>query len=194
MSEASYRKALRAAVYGLWLGVIDLSQWWDTWLAAVTRGLTQAWTAGARECGIEPEEWSSEEKSELDKAIRYELSWVDRFGEHVIANSKAKGGKRGPLYSRLEPYVGRWEGIRSQARAMACKDEKLEWVLGPTEKSCASCSKLDGKVKRASYWYGQGILPRVHGVAYLTCQGFNCRCELLPTDKPMSRGPLPRLP
>jgi hypothetical protein len=84
--------------------------------------------------------------------------------------------------------------VRDKAKVMACADTKLEWVQGPSEEGCGSCSRLNGKVKRASYWNRVNVLPRVHGAPYLACNGFRCQCELKETNKPLSKGPLPRLP
>jgi hypothetical protein len=157
-------------------------------------GVTTAFHAGLRDCKIEPEEMTPMERGALEYNIRFEEQWVAGFAEAIINGSKANGGKLKPLFARADVWIGRWSGIRSEARAMACADGKLEWVLGPTEESCPSCSKLAGKVKRASWWYGNGILPRVHAAWYLACGGWKCGCELVPTEKPLSRGRMPQLP
>ena len=60
--------------------------------------------------------------------------------------------------------------------------------------NCNSCLKLDGKVKRASWWTENNVLPRVPGAPWLACKGWRCQCGLFPTDKPLSRGRMPKLP
>lgn len=97
----------------------------------------------------------------------------------------------GAASSRLPMWINRYREVRTQAQTMACSDQKLMWVLGPSENHCPSCSKLAGKVKRGSVWRAAGIQPRIFDLA---CHGFNCLCELVPTNEPSSRGPLPRLP
>ena len=171
-TEAGYRMAIRAAVRGLWSGVFDYNNYWEAMSTSIRFYLPRAWHEGALECGIAPNELTSAEKSKLRQAVNYEFQWIHGYAEAIEENSKANGGKLSPLYSRAEIWIGRWEGVKSEARVMACGDQKLEWVLGPTEESCPTCSKLAGKVKRASYWNEKGILPRVHGAPWLACKGF----------------------
>jgi len=190
---AGYRRSIRAAVRGLWSGVLTFFDFWDSMSLAINRGLAGAWAAGMADCGVSSDEMTPDESAALLRRIVYEHQWIDGFANAIEQGSKANGGKLTPLYSRAEIWIGRWEGVRTEARVMACADKKLKWTLGPTE-HCASCMKLAGKVKRASFWNDSGILPRIHGAPYLDCQGFRCQCELLPTDEPLSKGPLPRLP
>ena len=188
-----YRSSLRAAIRGLWLGVMDPDQFWKAMSLAIKTHLRAAWLSGAKECGIAPDELTTDEVMALQDAIDYEHIWIGGLANTIEANSKARGGKLTPLLTRIEIWIGRWEGVRSKALTMACKDKKLEWVLGPTE-HCRSCLALSGKVKRASWWNENGILPRVHGAWYLICKGFRCACQIRSTDKPLSRGRMPRLP
>lgn len=190
---SEYRSGLRAAIRGLWTGVLDREQFWDGMVRASEVNLTRAWRSGAAECGIAPDELTQEELTALDKAIDYELLWIGGFATTIEANSKAKKGKLTPLFTRAEIWIGRWEGVRAQAKTMACGDQKLKWVMGPTE-HCDSCRKLSGKVKRASWWKENGILPRVHNAPYLACGGWRCECDLEVTTDPLSRGRMPRLP
>lgn len=193
-SEVGYRNAIRASVRALWSGVFDYDNFWDGLSTAIKFYFPRAWHEGAIDCGIAPNELTSAEKSKLQQAINYEFQWIHGYATAIEENSQANGGKLSPLFSRAEIWIGRWEGVKSEARTMACGNKKLKWILGTTEKSCSSCLKLDGKVKRASYWEEKGILPRVHGASYLECKGFRCDCTLQVTDEPMSRGPLPKLP
>jgi hypothetical protein len=170
--EGQYRRSIRSAVRGLWAGEFDYGQFYDAMLTAINFHVPRAWYAGARECGILPAELTKDEKLEMERAIAYELQWIDGFATAIEENSKASGGKLGPLFSRAEIWIGRWEGIKARAMALACADQKLKWTLGATEKPCGSCLKLNGKIKRASFWYESGILPRQHGAEYLECHGF----------------------
>lgn len=193
-TEAEYRRALRAAVRGLWTGALDEFQFFDAMMAAIEFGMRKAFLAGAKECGITADDLTQEEQIRILTAISYERQWIDGLADTVIENSKANKGKLTPLFTRLEIWIGRYEGFKSEAQAMACADLKLKWILGRVEQSCGSCLRLNGKVKRGSFWKASGILPRVHGAPYLECKGFRCDCTLEPTDEPVSRGPLPRLP
>lgn len=166
-----YRLSLRAAIRGLWLGAFDRDEFFDQMTRSVERNLTIAWHSGAAECGIAPDELTQEELNALDKAIDYELLWIGGFATTIEANSKAKKGKVTPLLTRAEIWLGRWEGVRAKAKTMACGNQKLKWVVGPTE-HCNSCIRLNGKVKRASWWSENNVLPRVHGAPWLACKGF----------------------
>jgi len=188
-----YRRGLRAAVRGMWTGVLTYYDFWDAMSTAIRNGLTTAWHAGMKDCGVNPDEMTEQERISLLKRITYEHQWINRFAQAIEQGSKANGGALTPLYNRAEVWIGRWEGVRSEARVMACADKKLKWTLGPTE-HCSSCTKLAGQVRRASFWNEKGILPRIHMAPYLECKGFRCQCTLEPTDEPMSRGPLPKLP
>lgn len=192
---AAYRRALRAAANGLWSGAIDFVQFYDTVEIAMTRHLTLSWYEGAKECGITPAELTPEERQALQTAIIGEAGHIFTFGDFVEQNSKANGGKRGVVYERVEMWVLRARDVKNQARVMACADQKLEWVRGPTLEGCTTCDiKLSGKVKRASYWARIGVRPQNPPNPLLECGGWGCLCQLLPTDKPLSKGPLPKLP
>ena len=191
--EAQYRRAIRAAVRGLWNSEFDYFQFFDAMTTAIEHHVPQAFYSGARECGILPNELTEQEKAEIRRNIQYEKQWIDGFANAIEEGSKANGGLLRPLMARAEIWIGRYQGIRAQAMAMACKNRKLKWVLGEAE-HCRSCLKLAGKVKRASYWYENGILPRVHDAWYLECRGFRCQCSLEPTDEPATPGRFPSLP
>lgn len=188
-----YTRAIRACVRALWSGEWDYDLFFQGMLDTIRYHIPQAWHAGAKECGVLPSELTQAERIALEQAIQYELQWIDGFAAAIMENSKADGGKLGPLVNRSKVWTGRWEGVKVKAMTMACKDRKLKWVLGPTE-HCRSCLKLAGKIKRASYWNERGILPRVHKAPYLECGGWRCQCTLVQTDEPMSKGPLPNLP
>ena len=189
-----YRRSIRGNVRAYWAGLISYFDFYEGMITSLESGVTLAFHAGLKDCGIEPEDMSPAEQGALIYNMRFEALWIEGFARAIDEGSKANGGKLTPLFDRAEIWIGRWVGIRSEARAMACADQPLEWVLGPSEESCPSCSKLAGKVKRASWWYDNGILPRVHAAWYLACGGWRCKCELVPTKKPLSRGRMPSLP
>ena len=190
-----YRKSLRDNVRGLWGGVIDYDQFWEAMTATTQRRLPQAWYEGAKDCGIMPADLSPEERTALQQAIVSEMSFVAKFDDDIMAGSKARGGKLQPLLARVERWAARYTDLQSRARVMACEDQKLAWVMGPTKIHCPSCLKLGAppKVKRASYWRRVGVYPQNPPNPNLECNGWG-QCQLLPTDERCSPGPLPRLP
>jgi hypothetical protein len=187
----SYRRNIRAATRALWLGAMDFDQFFAAMETAIRMGIPQAWHEGARECGVQPSELTSEERLAMQRAVLDELNYVTDFGLVIEAGSKANGGKLTPLMNRAALWVNRYKDITNRAKTMACGDQKLMWVLGKTKEHCASCLKLNGKVKRASQWDRAGIRPQHPD---LECGGWRCECSFEPTDEPMSKGPLPRIP
>lgn len=157
------------------------------------RRFLQAWNEGAKANGIQPDEMTEAEQRRLRMEINSELPFVYGFASDIAANSKAAGGKLTPLLTRAEMWCRRYASIQQLAEAMTGGDKKAAWTLGDAE-HCGSCLKLAGKVKRLSYWSEVGILPRQPAADYLECRGYNCACSLQPTEAPMSKGPLPRLP
>lgn len=190
----TYRRNLRSSVRGLWQGVLTTRQTRSAFNATLDRGLSRAWLEGAKECGISEDELTQDELIARDEAIENQKEFVSGFLAVIRENSRANKGKLTPLFTRLNLWVTRYEEIKSTAKAMACKDQKLEWVLNPRKENCLSCRRLDGKVKRGSFWESSGILPRKPDAPYLICGGWDCGCSLDPTNKPVSRGPLPKLP
>lgn len=196
-SADQYGSSIRGNVRALWAGAVDVEQFMLAMRATVQRGLTQAWHEGAGECGIKPDELTDAETKALETAVRSEYSYIFAFGEYIEANSKANKGALQDLYGRVSLWVNRYLDITNRAKVMACRDQKLEWVLNyvrGTKESCPSCKKLAGQVRRGSAWERWGVRPQSPPNRRLACGGWKCGCGLVPTDKPVSRGRLPTLP
>ncbi|GAI14141.1 unnamed protein product, partial [marine sediment metagenome] len=199
-SQADFALNLRAAVRGLWRGQLNQFGFVDSFFGTLHRNLTQAWHEGAKECGILPDELSQKELDALNRLINEQVLYAPDFAESVAEardihadSPRDPAGRLGPQLSRAENWINRYDTAKQIGKAMACADKKLLWVLGEAE-HCSSCIKLNGKVKRGSFWSERGIIPAVPGATYLDCKGFNCACQLVQTDKPLSKGPLPGLP
>lgn len=154
--------------------------------------LTQSFLQGFAACGFSPSEVSGTELQELQDIINNEMFYVVRLGNSIVALRDA-GHLLSDLYPRLEVWANRYVDVYNRAQVMACGDQKLIWVLGETE-HCKSCLKLEGKVKRASFWAEHNVHPQSPPNGNLECGGWNCGCALEPTTKPLSPGPLPSLP
>jgi hypothetical protein len=119
---------------------------------------------------------------------------VPPFGTDIIQGSKANEGKLTPLFKRLDLWVNQYDSTVGQAQTMACADKKLKWLLHGarfTEDPCTTCIKLNGKVKRASFWLKRDIRPQDPPNPNLECDGWQCGCAFVVTDEPLSKGPLP---
>jgi hypothetical protein len=181
----NYRTALNQGVYGLWSGQILYNDFVSNMITTIETRLRQAWASAMKEFGMLITDMNTDEQYELSNAIMEEMSHIEDFGEYVLAHNKAGGFKLSALNSKLDLWVNRYRDIYNQALAMAGKDQPLEWVLGPTEEHCEDCSYYAGKVKRASWWNDNQILPQSKSLA---CKGYRCLCELKTTNKPMTRG------
>ncbi len=189
MSQSAYRAQLRAAVRGLWSGVIDASQFSEVFYSAIRRYLTQAWRAGAAKCGIAPADLTPEESVALENVIGTEFGYVADFTNDILARDKASGTKIASHLFRADQWAERWPEVLSQAEVMACKDAKMIWRLGASKVHCDDCLRLNGKVKRASTWAVAGLHPKAYK---LQCgPGRHCRCSLTRTSLPLTPGPLP---
>lgn len=189
MSINAYRSSLRSIVRGYWSGALSLDQFNDQMVGAINRRLSEAWDEGAAECGIRPDEYTVEEFRALGNAIHAELGHIPPFARDIGQNSKINGGKLGPHLAWVNLWVNRYRDMKNMAKTMACKDAKLIWIYGDTQ-HCSTCLALHGKVKRASYWR-ERVQPQQPPNSKLECGGWRCQCTLQPTDKPLSKGPLP---
>lgn len=189
---AQFRRSLRSAIRGLWTGAITKRQALSTLRSAIERAVEKAWVEGAAECGIQADELTVEELTARDEFIFTQGEFATGFIDDIEAQSKANGGSLTPLLQRGEMWVNQYVSARQQSEAMACANEKRIWVLGKTE-HCRTCLALNGQVRRLSFWQNN-VMPRNARNEKLQCQGFNCQCALVKTDKPITRGRLPRLP
>lgn len=189
----SYRANLRSVTRGYWSGVLDLNQFYDQMRATMNTRLQQAWDEGAAECGIRPDEYTPEEQIALANGIANELNQLPGLALRVDQNSKVNKGKLTPLLDRVSSlWLDRYNDFKNRARLMACKDQKLEWIYGDTE-HCTTCAALNGKVKRGSFWQTSGYQPQNPPNSALECGGWRCQCRLEPTDRAISKGPLPNV-
>jgi hypothetical protein len=161
---------------------------------AIERGLTSAWYEGAAQCGVLPEELTIDEIKLLNFRISQQMNYLNRFAKAVEAGSKENGGKLTPLMQRAQLWVNRYNDVVGEAQLSACKDQKLRWDLGATEKHCRTCYALNGKVKRASFWKKLGVRPQNAPNSLIECGGWKCDCKFTVTDEPMTRGVMPALP
>ena len=168
--------------------MFDQMQFDSSMRTAIDANLTLAWYAGAKECGIAPDEITPSEQLKLAEYIFVQYSYISGVGEFIVANSKANKGKLRTVYGRAELWINKYNEVKNTAKTMACGDQKLIWKYGSTRDHCSTCAAMVGKVKRASQWLAHGILPQSKR---LECGGWRCQCHLDPTDLPLSKGRLP---
>jgi hypothetical protein len=192
--ETDYSRGIRSAVRGLWTGVFDYDQFFDLMMTTIRRGLTAAWHDGASQAGVQPSELTPEERLAMERAIFEEIGHIGGLASEIEANSKANGGKLSPLMGRAEMWSNRYSDVVSKALMMARGDPKLQWVWTPEKEHCSTCTALNGKVKRQSYWNKVGVKPRDPPNPNLECKGWRCGCSFSVTTDRCSPGPLPGFP
>lgn len=187
MSENNYRRQIRSAARGLWSNVLSMSDFREAMQSTINRGMNQAWMEGANECGIKFDELSENELTALKEITEGQFEYIEGFSDFIDENSKVNKGKLAEGLKRSELWINRYGEARNQAKAMACSDAKLMWKTNvKCKEHCSSCSRLNGKVKRGSYWQ-KTILPRSRNLA---CGGFRCCCDLVQTSEPVTKGRL----
>lgn len=186
----SFRSAIRSAIRGLWSGSIDSFGFYEMLYAAIRIGFSRAWQEGMGQCGVGISEITSEEQLRLDSEINSQFQYMWGFSNTITGNSRALGGRLGPLLERGELWVARYDMIRAIASQMACSDKKLKWIMNPLKEHCSSCLKLNGRVYRASIWKKYNLYPKM---SRLACRGFRCGCKFEVTNDPITRGRPPQI-
>lgn len=187
---AGYRMLLRENARGLWSGVVDWFQFYSSMQLSINRGFNQAWEEGMKVFGMTMEDMTPDERTKLNIEINHEYQYIEGVADFIEANSRANGGKLSSCLQRIEQWVAAYTRVKQLATAMAAKDKPLKWTMNELAEHCHSCIKLNGKVKRGSYWQ-RHVTPKQWDK--LECKK-GCKCDLLPTDEKLSRGRLPNLP
>ena len=185
-----YRMLLRENARGLWSGATDWFDFYQSMMLTITRGFNQAWAEGMDKYNLTIADQNQEERARLTQEISAEQSHIEGVADFIETNSKANGGKLGTCQQRIEQWVAAYTRIRQLATALAAKDQPMKWTIDAPRESCPSCQKLNGKVKRASYW-ADHVTPKDWDK--LECRN-GCKCDLIPTTERLSKGPLPKLP
>jgi hypothetical protein len=185
-----YRMLLRENARQFWSGQGDWYDFYSSMMLTIERGFKQAWAEGMETFGLKIDDQNQEEKTRLAQEVISEKTFVEGLADYVDQHSKANGGKLTLVFQRVEQWVAGYNRIRQLATAMAAKDKPLEWVIDSPRESCGSCVRLNGKVKRGSYWQTH-VTPKDWDK--LECRN-GCKCSLKPTTKPLSKGPLPKIP
>ena len=185
LSIVDYGRRVRGLARGLWAGEIDTFEFTDSFLSAMERGFEQAWTEGARTCGIEPEDRTDEEATRLNEYIFSQAPYVPGLAEWIAANNRESDSKLTPVLSRIEIWTNRYNEVMGIAQQLACADQKLKWLTDPAKESCRDCVGYHYRVHRASTWAKYDIRPQ-HPC--LACGGLHCGCRFEHTDEPVTPG------
>lgn len=187
--EMAMRSGMRAAARGLWSGVLSEFEFFDAASLAIFRYFSAEYYKELEACGMSPADMTVDERQALTTEIYSQMNYLNKLGSSIGSHPRGDG-KLNALYTRLEMWVGRLGYIRSMAKTGACSDIKYEWVYGHTKVHCGSCKRMSGRVYRGRVWRKYNIAPRARD---LECGGYHCRCELIPTSRPVTPGRPPIL-
>ena len=189
-SRANFARDVRDIVRSFWRDEIEYYDFIDGMYDIVVSGYEEAWAEGAATCGILPEEFTTDELDFLDEMIYAAWDPSISFADQIETNRRALGGKLGPLYTRAELWINKYDAVKALAQRIACRDQKLAWVYNPRKEHCEDCLNLHGRVYRASVWDRYGIAPQSPGLA---CGGWRCGCRFVVTDDPVTPGRPPHI-
>ena len=192
-NRSRFAQSVNANARALWSGVMTPAEFEGAMAGTVERGLRQAWNKGFAEFGVMPDEMDEAERQYIFNYVLEQWGYIGGLGRFIEENSRANKGKLKDIKGRVDLWIRRYDTVFNDAKARAAGNMKLRWTLGVAE-HCSSCVRLNGQVRRGSFWTSNGILPAVPNDDYLECKGYKCKCTLQKTTERMSRGPLPRLP
>lgn len=137
--------------------------------------------------GLDITDLEESERAELEAHMTAQREYVDNVANAIYADERvtpeeAANNKPG-MWSNKSLMPLYYMGFNA-----ASKNAVMEWVLGNTDEHCPSCKALSGQRRRMSFWKAT-VLPQSDGLA---CNGFNCKCTLVVSDRGLSRGRLPR--
>lgn len=158
-------------------GQIPRSAFENNLIDALSTAGTNAFVDGLHDGGVDeiPDE---EEQAQIQDWIVNQIDFVDGLADQIYAQ---KALTPADVPGRADMWVNKsLSAIRDEGRAAADKNAMFKWLLGPTEKHCKDCARLDGQVHRYKEWYSRGWLPQADK---LTCKGFQCQCKLVRTDE-----------
>jgi len=171
MSQASYQRLLRAPARGFWTGAFDFDQFFTSMQSTIRAGLTDAFNTGMKVAGLDPRDKTPAEIIALQRIITKETSFISGLAVFIEENQKSAGGKLTTVYKRLNLWLSRWQDVKNQAVQFVEGDPAFIWLWTPGKEHCASCSKLNNKVKRKSVWDRVGVRPQNPPNAMLVCGG-----------------------
>lgn len=122
-----------------------------------------------------------------------QYDFVDRYYRNIV-DARIDGTPIDPLLTRANMWANQWNNSYNKANSLIQQENggNLEWVYGETE-HCDTCRNLNGIVASAKEWAQLGLRPQNPPNPIIKCGGFNCECQLLPTEKRRSPGAYGRI-
>lgn len=186
-----YLRTLSTAIRRLYRGEIKESAFVDVLSELIPQQFRRAWNEGMRENGLDPaKDMTPEWEQTLQDIIAQEFEYVDGFAADVAVAGEQKTDIEA-LINRAAQWAEQYTKLVTVAKIETAPDgQRFKWIVGDTE-HCETCLALKDVVMTADDWKAlraRGIYPKSFDLA---CRGYNCQCELLPTNEPLTEGGIP---
>jgi hypothetical protein len=185
-TEGTYRRQVWRVIRDLFNGEIDEFDFVDDMSSFIDNQFERAWRQGAREMGVNPNNFTEDDIDALAERIAQEKDYMLQLADDIL-RVRAEGQSIEQFRSRADMWSNRYNDIVNEARIHFGGKRMLRWTVGPTE-HCADCSRLNGIVASADDWAASGWRPQSRD---LECNGYNCQCSILPTEDGPSEGGIP---
>jgi hypothetical protein len=172
----------------------DVGDFTGTMAEIISVQLPKAWAAGMDENGLSyPDDMIEEWQLQLDGIILSEYNYVDGFAQAIIDARDNPDALPG-LIKRGDLWANRYNDVQNQALMMtAGGKDRMVWILGDSEENCPTCSALNGIVAYSREWEQSRFKTQNPPNGMLECGGWQCHCQLLPTNQRRTRNALDRL-
>ena len=171
---AEYRDKMADLAERLRNKEIEFGKWSYDSRVHILRYTQDGYRLGVAEAlGIPPSKvkLTQEQRREANAAVAEQYKYFAEFAKDVKARQKA-GDLTTYVDSRSNLYGGSLKSAFQRARLKEQGEKQLRWKRHKSD-SCPTCLENEGKVKKASEWYGGAVWPS-HGTK---CDG-NCGCNL----------------
>lgn len=185
-TEATYQRQAWRSIRELYNSEIDEFAFIDDFVGYIDNQFGRAWRAGARDVGINPNQFTDDDQSAFNAIVLAEREFILSLAEDIV-NARMNNASIEQFRQRADMWANRYNDVVNQARVHFGGRQYLEWVVGPTE-HCETCATLNGIVATADEWAASGWRPQGRE---LECGGWRCQCSLVLTDKAPTEGGIP---
>lgn len=174
----------------------DLSGFLDVFIEEIRNQLTRAFNQGARDVGVDPNEFTQVDLDHLESWISSEYNYVLNLAQAIqdLRTTNATLDEfRTAIRWRISLWANRFNEVVNEARVYFGGRVRLVWQLGPSEEHCVTCSALDGIVAFAEEWDQSRVRPQHPPNDHLECGGWRCACSLQMTTQRRSARAIDRI-
>lgn len=187
-----FLRVLDKSVRDLYNGEITSDEFIDGLAALLEQQMRRAWNEGMRDNNLDPQkDMTPEWEEHYQELVSEQYGYVDAYAADIVAAGAAQSGLEA-VRARAEMWANNYTSTVNTARIVtASPDDRFIWNLGATEEHCETCGALAGVVATAEQWrvlFAQGIEPQGDK---LMCGGWQCDCEVVITDEPLTDGGIP---